>query len=254
VIAGVRLLVAGCLLLLAAAPACLAALPARPYWLGPSYDGLRLSATLERTYVYGTCEAGPDSGCAPPYEVQHHASCARNPLSLDIPPRRVFSIRGGAVAAAYGSMIDVGIGRHTVTVFARNGARALRAARRLRGRGQAAPPRRLPAPVYPKTVLREIKRAQVAYARLGSTAAVAERTGLAPAQARTRIRMATLLGPGVLRGVKPPSRPWPVVERERQIALNAIALGRKRTLERYGLTLAELRRLRARVRGLSGSC
>jgi hypothetical protein len=226
----------------------------RPYWLGPSYDGLRLSATLERSYIYGDCHAESDSGCAPPYEVQHHASCARNPLSLDVRPRRVYRVRGGALAAEYGSMIDVGIGRHTVTVFARSRSRARRAVRRLRRRGQEAPPRRLSAPVYPTAVLREIKRAERAYARRGSTAAVVESTGLDPAEARTRIRMAKLLGPGVLKGVRPPSRSWRVVERERQIALNAIALGRRRTLERYDLTLRELRRLRARVRGLSGSC
>ena len=226
----------------------------RPYWLGPSYDGLRLSATLERSYIYGTCKAGPDSGCAPPYEVQHHASCARNPLSLDIQARRVFRVRGGALAAEYGSMIDVGIGRHTVTVFARSRGRARRAVKRLRLRADAAPTRPLPAPRYPKAVLRELKRVELAYGRLGSTAVVAERTGLAPAAARTRLRMARLLGARALAGVKPPSRPWRVVERERQIVLNAIALGRARTLERYGLTLAELRTMRARVRGLSGGC
>jgi hypothetical protein len=41
------------------------------------------------------------------------------PLSLDIEARRVFPVRGGAIAAEYGdASIDVGIGRHTVTVFA----------------------------------------------------------------------------------------------------------------------------------------
>jgi hypothetical protein len=228
--------------------------PDRPYWLGSEHDGLRLSATLPRSYIYGDCDPGPDSGCAPPLEVQHHASCARNPLSLDVVPRRVHRVRGHAIAAEYGSMIDVGIGRHTVTVFARGLAKARRAVRRLRRRGEADASRPLPAPVYPRPVLREVERVRVAYARLGTTAAVAERTGLAPRAARARLRMARMLGPEALAGVEPPKRPWRAVARERQIALNAYALGRRRTLERYGLEPAELRRIERRVLGLSGRC
>ena len=45
-----------------------------------------------------------------------------------------------------------------------------------------------------------------------------------------------------------------MVKRERQIALNSIALGRERTAERYGLTAAELRRMLRRLRGLTGHC
>jgi hypothetical protein len=241
-------------LLALAGTAVAAERPDRPYWLGPEYDGLRLSATLPRSYIYGDCEAGPDSGCAPPYEVQHHASCARNPLSLDVVPRRVYRLRRHAIAAEYGSMIDVGIGRHTVTVFAYSRGKARRAAERLRRRGEADAARPLPAPVYPRAVLRELKRVRVAYARLGTTAAVAERLGMGPGVARARLRVARLLGPAVLAGVEPPKRPWRVVAHERQIALNVIALGRKGTLERYGLEPAELRRIERRVRGLSGSC
>ena len=137
----------------------------RPYWLGRVHRGLRLSRTLPEAYIYGDCDPPPDGGCAPPYEVQHHASCARNPLSLDIHPRRVYAVRGGGIAADYGSMIDVGIGRHTVTVFAYSHARAARAVQRLRRRGQSAPPASLPAPVYPEIVLQEIKRVDLAYAR-----------------------------------------------------------------------------------------
>jgi hypothetical protein len=151
-------------------------------------------------------------------------------------------------------MIDVGIGRHTVTVFARSRAKARKAAARLRPRGRREASGPLPAPVYPRPVLRELVRVRSAYARLGTTAAVAGRTGLAPGVARARLRVARLLGAAALAGVEPPKRPWRAVARERQIVLNAIALGRERTLERYGLTQAELRRMARRVRGLSGSC
>jgi hypothetical protein len=225
-----------------------------PYRLGGSYRGHPLEATLPDTYVYGTCEAESDSGCSPPYQVQHHASCARNPLSLDVAPWRVYRMRRGAIAAAYADMIDVGIARHTITVFAPTIGAAARAGRHLRRRSQSAPPPRLPAPVYPTPVLQELKRVVVARERLGSRRQVARETGLHPWQVRTRLRMASLLGRGALAGVEQPGRPWPVVRRERQIALNAIALGRRRAARQAGVSLAELRRMARRVRGLSGRC
>jgi hypothetical protein len=68
------------------------------YWLGREFDGLPLLgfdrvdlpsdmaqlAAGERngsdvaTAIYGTCHAEPDSGCAPPLEVQVATACTRN--------------------------------------------------------------------------------------------------------------------------------------------------------------------------------
>jgi hypothetical protein len=225
-----------------------------PYWLGPRHSGLKLSATIEGAYVYGTCETAPDSGCSPPFQVQNRTTCERNPLILDVAPSRVIRLRG-AIAAVYGSMIDVGAGRHTVTVFGPGRRKTLRAARSLRPHPRAALGGPLPAPRPLPIVLAELRRAVDAKARHGTVAAVARKTGLKPWQVRARLRYATLLGPGALAGVEPPSRPWRVVARERQIALNVLAFGsRRRAAEQAGITVAEVRRIERRVRGLSGRC
>jgi hypothetical protein len=225
------------------------------YWLGPTYRGLPLTGTPSKSYIYGDCDPAPDAGCPPPYEVQNHAICERNPLSVDPQPRRVFRLRGGAIAAGYGdASIDVGIGRHTVAVFAYTSARAGRAAHQLRRRSQAKPPKRLPLPVYPKAVLRELKRVAVAHRRLRSIGAVAHRIGLSRRAAETRVRMATLLGPESMADVNVPERPWRVVRHERKVARFAQAIGRRATARRFDLTLPELRRIIRRVRGLTGSC
>ena len=226
-----------------------------PYWLGTSYRGLPLAATLEDTYIYGTCKAGDDSGCSPPYEVQHHPLCERNPLSLDNPGRRrVFRVRGGAIAVADEDGIDVGIGRHSVTVFAHSRARAGRAVHLLRRRSESAPSGPLPAPVYPKVVLQELKRVATVRRRVRTVKAVARRIGITNGEARVRLRMATLLGPEALAAVPASTRTWAEVRDERRIALFAQAIGRHATAERFGLSQAQLRGIVLRSRGISGRC
>jgi hypothetical protein len=226
-----------------------------PYWLGPSYRGLPLTSTPPNSYICGDCDPPPDAGCPPPYEVQHAPICERNPLSLDIEARRVFPVRGGAIAAEYDeASIDVGIGRHTVTVFAYTSDRARRAVYQLRRRSQTEPPKRLPPPVYPKAMLQELKRVAVAHRRLRSIRELADRIGLSRRAAASRLRIATLLGPDALADVEVPERPWRIVRHERKVARFAQAIGRRATARRFGLTLPELRRIIHRVRGLTGLC
>ena len=177
---------------------------ASTFWLGPSYRGLDVSVSESGSYLYGDCEPESDSGCAPPYQVQSRATCERNPLALDILPRRLVRIREGGIAAVYGGgLVDVGTGRRTVSVFAPSSARAVEAARRLRRRSERAP-HRLARPVYPRPVLRELKRTAV-------------EPGLSRAELRLRRRMASLLGEEVMRGVRAPSRPWRAVKRDRGV-------------------------------------
>jgi hypothetical protein len=227
---------------------------AGPYWLGPSYLGLRLRVVPPSSYIYGTCDAGPDSGCVPPYEVQHHRSCARNPLTGGGQPSRVYRVRGRAIAAVFGADVEVGVGRHTVVVFAHNRALAERAAGKLRRRGENKPDAELPAPVYPKAVLQELKRVAVAMRRLDDVRAVARRLGLPQAAVRARHALARLLPKGTLARVRVPKRPWSTVRRERRIALFAQALGRRATAERFDLSVRDVGRIVRRARGLSGRC
>lgn len=169
-------------------------------------------------------------------------------------PRRVYRVRGGAIAASYNDGTDVGIGHHTVTVFAHTRAKADRAVLQLRRRRQSAPPTYLPAPIYPRPVMEELKRVAVAHRRLGSVDAVAHRIGMEPGDVRTRLRMARLFGDEVMSKVRVPTRSWRVVERERRIALWARALGKRSAADRYEVSEREVRRILDRVRGLSGGC
>jgi hypothetical protein len=225
------------------------------YWLGASFEGLPLTAMPGRSFIYGDCDPGPDSGCAPPLEVQNWTSCERNPVALDVLPRRVFSVRGGGLAAAYpgpGS-IDVGTGRRTVAVF--GGADlAGRAVLRLRRRSAVGPPRRLPRPRYPSAVLRELKRVTAARRRFGTANAIARATGLTPASVRMRLRVARLLGARALRGVRAPTRSVEAVERDRQAALAAYEFGERKAARDLGVTRSQLRRMIRRVRGLAAYC
>jgi hypothetical protein len=225
-----------------------------PYWLGPSYLGLQLDVVPPSSYIYGTCDPPPDGGCAPPYEIQHHRSCARNPLTGGGQPSRVYRIRGGAIAAVFGADVEVGVGRHTVVVFAYTRARAERAARALRRREEDTPVSDLPAPVYPKAVLQELKRVVVAMRRSDDVRVAARRLDMPRAAVRARQALADLLPEGTLARVRVPDRPWSTVRRERRIALFAQALGRRATARRFDLSVREVGRIVQRVRGLSGRC
>jgi hypothetical protein len=220
------------------------ALASAPFWLGPSFAGHPLVAHTESgVFVYGDCESPPgEGGCQPPLQVQDRTTCERNPVALDVVPRRLYRLRGDAIAAVYArGTIDVYSTRTTTTVFARGDRLAARAAKALRRRGQARP-RPLSAPAFPRAVLRELKRAVVA----GDAA-----RGIGPGVLRMRARLARLLPSGTLRGVPIPKRSWARVQHDRQIAFAAQAHQAQR---RYGLTREQVRQAVRRVRGLTGSC
>jgi hypothetical protein len=225
-----------------------------PYWLGPSYLGLKLDVVPPSSYIYGSCDPPPDGGCVPPYEVQHHRSCARNPLTGGGQPSRVYRVRGGAIAAVSGTEVEVGVGRHTVVVFAYNRRLAERAARALRRRSEDTPRSDLPVPVYPKAVVQELKRVAVAMRRADDVRVAARRLDMPRAAVRARQALAELLPQRALARVRVPGRSWTTVRRERRIALFAQALGRRATAERFDLSVREVRRIVQRVRGLSGRC
>jgi hypothetical protein len=229
--------------------------PAKPYWLGRTYKGLHVTATTSHSYIYGSCRPVADTGCSAPYEVQHHTTCERNPLALDITPQRVFRFRRGAIVASYPEGdVDVGTGGYTVTVFATTTGRAVRALGQLRRRSQHAPSKRLAAPVYPTVVLQELKRVVVARARWGDVGRIARETGLPRDAVQTRLRVARLLGSRALAKVAPPARPWPAVAQDRQVAIFAFAQGIGASARLYGLSHAEVRAAMRRVRGLTGRC
>ena len=232
-----------------------AALALAPFWLGPSFAGHPLVAHTESdVFVYGNCEIpeGQDEGgCSPPLQLQDRTTCERNVAGLDVVPRRIYRLRGAAIAADYGEgSIDVGTGHTTTTVFANSDRFARRATKAMRRRGQRRP-QRLGPPVYPPAVLGELKRADAAVHTPRSLQEIAHALGLGPGAVRARARVAALVPPGALDGVPVPKRSWAQVEHDRQIAFAARV---HQAQQQFGLTRAQVRRAVKRVRGLTGSC
>ena len=228
-----------------------------PYWLGTYFAGMRV--THEDSYTgasisYGDCELPEgEGGCSLPAQVQTSTSCGRNPIAIDRLPYRVFRLRGGGLAVAYeATAVDVGTGNRTVTVY--TDIELMSAAlREVRHRSEPSP-QPLPPPVYPMTVLRELKRVTAAADRLQGAKAIGEAIGISPDEVRVRLRIADLLGPEALAGVPVPTMSTATVERLRQLAFAADELGFAATAREHGLTRAELRAKIHRVRGLVGDC
>ncbi|HWN72524.1 MAG TPA: hypothetical protein VNN15_01820 [Solirubrobacterales bacterium] len=232
--------------------------PDEMYWLGPYYAGLRLEGTpaeTGKTYIYGDCELPEgEGGCSPPLEVQNWTSCTRNPIGLDSLPYKVFLLRGGALAAAYGSTsIDVGTGRQTVTLFTNEVELMGAALRDVRRKSEPAP-QPLPPPVYPMPVLRELKRVTVAANRFHGIEAIARATGVSPAKVELRLRIAKLLGPAALADVPVPTMSTATVRRLRQLSFDVGYDGPAGAARRHGMSVKELKRKIRRVRGLAGDC
>ncbi len=223
------------------------------FWVGPSFEGLAVKD--EGSFFYGDCEPPPgEGGCAPPLEIQNSTTCERNPVALDVSPRRLFRERGGAIVGDYGDSFDVGVGGHTVTVFADTRRRARAAVGQLRRRSQAAPPARLAPPAYPYRVRQELKRVLVARKRSPTARGIARRTGVPVRAVRTRLALGRLVGARALRGIPVPRRSWRAVEHDRQVSFTAGEESVGAAARQFRLTHAQVRRAVRRVRGLTGSC
>jgi hypothetical protein len=148
--------------------------------------------------------------------------------------------------------VYVGTGDRTFTVETREPELMSAALREARRSSQPAP-EPLPPPVYPMTVLRELKRVTAAAGHLHGIKAIARATELNPEQVRYRLRVAELLGPEALAGVPVPTMSTARVKRLVQLAI-LVRLYPTRTAEKNGMTVAELRKLTSRVRGLTGFC
>jgi len=174
VLAGLALAVAGGHAAVAAtAPAATARAAATPYtvyWLGPSFQGFKLTDRIRRiekpepgerfgadfySFLYGTCKpASVDGGCTLPAEIQSWAACKRNlsvySLTPDGTPLPHKSLRIRGVPAAYfedGARLEIYTGRTTVVIFGSDPTQLSRAAAAMAstdGKIKAGAP--LPAP------------------------------------------------------------------------------------------------------------
>lgn len=122
------------------------------YWVGRAFEDLPLTSVSHEggvaSFVYGTCKATSDSGCAAPLSIQVASVCDRNALLLDIRPRRRFAARGATVFD-YADQLELDAKASHVTVFAAS-ARARRAIAALRPLSAPGTPKRLAAPRYPR--------------------------------------------------------------------------------------------------------
>lgn len=225
------------------------------YWLGPFFAGFRVSE--ERTdpvveVVYGDCMSVGESGCSWPARVATSTTCALNPISDETYYAPASLLRGGGLVTQNGGMVYVGTGYRTFTVETGEPELMSAALREARRRSQPEP-EPLPPPVYPTAVLRELKRVTVAAERLRGVRAIGEETELGPEQVRYRLRVAQLLGPDALAGVRAPTMSTSRVKRLVELAV-LFRLYPTRTAEKNEMTVAELRKLVRRVRGLTGFC
>jgi hypothetical protein len=225
-----------------------------PYWLGSFFAGLPVSEEHEAPvpeFTYGECIPEGEGACPWPARVETSTTCAVNPIAHETPFAPVSLLRGGGLMTE-DERAYVSTGDRTFTV--ETGEPKLRSAalREARRRSQPAP-EPLPPPVYPITVLRELKRVTAAAERLRGVKAIARETELSPEQVRYRLRVAELLGPEALAGVPAPTMSTARVKRLIQLAI-LVRLYPTRTAEKNEMTVAELRKLVSRVRGLTGLC
>jgi hypothetical protein len=228
-----------------------------PWWLGPYFAGMEVTATPDETggtFVYGDCELPEgEGGCSPPAQGGTSSSCTRNPIGLDRIPYEVFLLRGGGLAAAYESTsVDVGTGRQTVTIYTNEFELVGAMLSELRPRSQSDP-QPLAPPKYPMPVLRELKRVTAVEDRYDTVAEIAKAVHLPAAEVRLRLRIAELLGPDALAGIRAPTMSTATVERLRQLSFRA-QYDPVRTARENGISVAELRKKVRRVRGLAADC
>ncbi len=225
-----------------------------PYWLGPFFAGLPVSEESlfpVPEFTYGECIPEGESGCPWPARIETSTTCAINPIAHETYFAPVSLLRGGGLMTE-DEWVYVSSGHRTFTVDTREPELMSAALREARLSSQHAP-EPLPPPVYPITVLRELKRVTAAAERLRGVKAIARETELSPEQVRYRLRVAELLGPEALAGVPAPTMSTARVKRLIQLAI-LVSLYPTRTAEKNGMTVAELRKLVSRVRGLTGFC
>ncbi len=114
------------------------------YYAGEEVDSLPLAAVLRRdesadyvSFVYGACTPSPDSGCAPPAEVQVWPAAVRSAGSYDASPGapglEPTRIRGRPAAfVGDGTQLELYTEESTIVVFADTRERLLAVAKGLR--------------------------------------------------------------------------------------------------------------------------
>ena len=159
------------------------------YWLGPYFAGLRVTEEHDDPVpevIYGDCTLPEgEGGCSWPARIETLTTCVLNPIAHETSFAPVSLLRGGGLRTE-DEWVYVGTGNRTFLVDTREPELLSAALREARRRSQTAP-EPLPPPVYPTTVLRELKRVTAAAERLHGVRAIARETELSPEQVRYRL-------------------------------------------------------------------
>jgi hypothetical protein len=136
------------------------------YAVGESYGELPLTAVNRQfddspdappvranyvDFIYGTCEAEGEGGCAPPLSIQVWAACERNPMVYGgTESEGPLAVRGvPAYFYEEGRRLELSTGTSTVVIFTNSRDSALSAANDLEGvNNQVVAGAPLPAPAY----------------------------------------------------------------------------------------------------------
>jgi hypothetical protein len=105
------------------------------YYVGDSFQGLPLTAVIRGsgrspirswTFIYGSCEAKSDQGCAPPLEIQNESICTRYPAIFGKRAPELAPFRGARVARGSAELYT---GRTTLVIYGQEKLHALAALR-----------------------------------------------------------------------------------------------------------------------------
>lgn len=189
----------------------------KPLWLGKRYRSMLLTDVFARhgrvNFAYDDCGRFDPRDCGPSLYLSERWSCSRNsigfrrPLRLRQRRRALVSLpsryRGLTVSSGAAQVgIDLA-GPHERGLHQKMGV-----VDALRHLGESSPAARLARAKLPRRLLRELRRIESAYERLGDIAAVHEELGISSSKVRAGLRLADELDRyGPVKAIGCPSRP-----------------------------------------------
>jgi Tol biopolymer transport system component len=168
----------------------------RPYWLGQTFARNLLLSDASSEYSagrgldlsYSDCSSFDPAACSRPVLISETSTCADHPLMQAYgSARRLRVVAGVLVFRGIGHNFSVFAGTSAISVYGAPQESLARFLRALRPVGAAAPPARLPAPVFGRKLWERLARAVRARRRLGSVAAAALSLHLRPRIVRKRL-------------------------------------------------------------------
>lgn len=138
---------------------CTAPEPERTVAAGGGIDPDSRGRSNFESWIYGTCEARPDEGCAPPLEIQSWPACERSPADYNagppgaagqIQPKETLQLRGLPARLYEDASLELNAAEVTVVIFGHSREQLVAAAEALRTSADSPitvePEQKLPLP------------------------------------------------------------------------------------------------------------